>query len=120
MVQYVDPIPPIISLLKVRFGSRVNIYGNTFPSMLRLPALLVKTAGGNGAYRIQLLCRANDDITAMSTLVDVMNYFEAYGQYMPGIRVQWVERESNPIPSTDTDSGKPEAWCYMNLEALEA
>lgn len=120
MVNYVDPIPPIISLLNVRYKNKLTIYGNTFPSTARLPALLVRTAGGNGSYRIQFLSRANDDITAMKNLIEVTNYFESYGQYTAGIRVTWVARESNPIPSVDTDSGKPEAWCYMLVEAVEA
>lgn len=120
MIKYVDPIPPILRLLSANFSKRFTIYGNTFPNTVRLPALLVRTAGGNNVYRVQLLSRANDDITAMSNLIDAMNYLEQYGQHMTGIRVQWVSRESNPIPSVDTDSGKPEAWCYINIEALEA
>lgn len=120
MINYVDPIPPIIRLLNKPFQNRLTIYGNTFPlSNIRLPAVLVKTAGGSGSYRIQLLSRANDDITAMKNLIDVMNFFERNGQNMTGIRVKWVGRESNPIPSVDTDSGKPEAWCYMTVEAME-
>lgn len=120
MIQYVDPIPPAIRLLNRAFQGRVYIYGNMFPSTVRLPAVLIKQAGGNGSYRLQLLSRANDDITAMQNLINCMNYIEQYGQSMTGIRVKWVSRESNPIPSIDTDSGKPEAWCYMNVEALEA
>lgn len=119
MIKYVDPIPPTIRLLNPVFSNRFTIYGNTFPSTVRLPAVLVRTAGGNGSYRLQLLSRANDDITAMKNLIDCMNYLQQYGQNMTGIRVKWVSRESNPIPSVDTDSGKPEAWCYMNVEAIE-
>lgn len=119
MIRYVDPIPSAIRLLSSAFQGRFNIYGNTFPSTFRLPAVLLKTAGGNGSYRVQILSRANDDITAMTNLIEVMNYLVAYGQHMTGIRVKWVERESNPIPSVDTDSGKPEAWCYLNIEAME-
>lgn len=118
MIDYVDPIPPVIALLNVEFDDRVNIYGNTLPSNIPLPALLVKQAGGNGYIRLQFLARARDDITAMDTLIEVMNYFERYGHLMQGIRVKWVERESNPIPSIDDDSGLPEAWCYMSLETI--
>lgn len=120
MINYVDPVPPVIRLLNAAFSNRFSIYGNTFPSTVRLPALLVKTAGGLGSYRIQLLSRANDDLTAMRNLIDAMNYMVRHGQNMTGIRVQWVSIDSNPIPSVDTDSGKPEAWCYINVEALEA
>jgi hypothetical protein len=119
MIRYVDPVPPAIRLLKAHFDSRLRIYGNTFPSNIALPALLVKQAGGTDYYRLQLLSRANDDITAMTFLIEAMNYLLMYGQFMTGIRVKWVSRESNPIPSVDTDSGKPEAWCYLNIEAME-
>lgn len=120
MIKYVDPIPAAIRLVSPAFKGRFTIYGNTFPATVKLPALLIRTAGGSNVYRLQLLSRANDDITAMQNLIDAMNYLEQYGQHMTGIRVQWVSRESNPIPSVDTDSGKPEAWCYMSVEAIEA
>ncbi|PFP29408.1 hypothetical protein COJ96_10920 [Bacillus sp. AFS073361] len=120
MIDYKDPVPPIIQLLNATFESRFNIYGNLFPSSVSLPAVLVRQAGGNGYYRIQLLVRAREDITAMAILIDVMNYLERTGQFMSGIRVKWVERESNPIPAIDEDSGLPEAWCYMRIEALES
>jgi len=119
VVVYKDPIPFIYAFLDAKFGDRLTFYGNTFPSQIRLPSIIIRTTGGIDAYRIQLLSRANDDITAMNSLVDVMNYLVGYGQWIPGIRVKWVQRESLPIPSVDQDSGKPEAWCYIRLEALE-
>jgi hypothetical protein len=120
MIAFVDPIPSAVQFLHAAFSEEINIYGNTFPSTIVLPALLIRQAGGNDGYRLQFLSRANDDITSMMNLIKVINYFEQYGNQMPGIRVKWISRESNPIPSMDTDSGKPEAWCYMNIEALEA
>jgi hypothetical protein len=33
--------------------------------------------------------------------------------------VIWASRESNPIPDVDTDTQKPEVWCYIALEHLE-
>lgn len=119
MIKYVDPIPYLVTFVKAKFRNELTVYGNTFPNTFRLPSLLIRTVGGTDAYRIQLLSRANDDITAMQNLINVMNFLEQFGQYMPGIQVKWVERESLPIPSVDTDSGKPEAWCYMRMEALE-
>ncbi|MGE7191761.1 hypothetical protein [Lysinibacillus fusiformis] len=120
MVPYVDPIPSVIRFLTVPFAEELHIYGNMFPNTVQLPALLIRQAGGNNSFRLQFISRANDDITAMSNLIMAMNYFEQYGYQMQGIRAEWISRESNPIPSVDTDSGKPEAWCYINVEAMEA
>jgi hypothetical protein len=44
MIEYVDPIPPVRSLLDSLMDERV--YGNSFPTSPVLPALLVKSAGG--------------------------------------------------------------------------
>lgn len=118
MIDYVDPIPSVVQLLNAYFND-FNIYGNSFPPNISLPSILVKSAGGNDYIRLMILVRSRTDITAMSTLIDVMNYLERYGQHMQGIRVKWVEREQNPVPQTDQDSGLPEAWCYMRVEALE-
>lgn len=118
MIEYKDPVPPVRSLLDALMDERV--YGNTFPTSPVLPALLVRNAGGNEYTRIQLLARANDDITAMQVLIRAMNLFEANGQAVQGLRVLWVEKESNPIPDRDDDTGKFEAWCYMRMEHLEA
>jgi len=120
MIDYKDPIPPVIRLLTPAFEGRFSIYGNRFPDHVGSPAVLIRTVGGTDYYRLQLLARAESDITAMETLIDVMNYLERYGNNVDGIQTLWCERESNPIPDTDEDTGKPQAWCYMRLESMEA
>lgn len=118
MIENKDPIPTIIRLMKSHLSEAV--YGNTFPENPRFPSLLVKQAGGNGYFRIQLIARAEEDYAAMETLTEAMNILERFGTDMKDLRVTWVERESNPISSADHDTGKPEAWCYMRVESLEA
>jgi len=117
MISYVDPIPPVRRLLVGMLTEKV--YGNTFPLNVALPAVLVRSVGGLGYTRLQLLVRANDDITAMQTLIRAMNVIlqDAALIELEGV---WAERESNPISSTDEDTGKPEAWCYIRLEHIEA
>ena len=116
MIEYTDPIPPIIRLLDTFMEPRV--YGNTFGTTL--PAVLVKSAGGTDFTRIQIIARSNSDIDSMRLCIQAMNILERYSGSITGIRVLWVDRESNPIPSVDEDTGKPEAWCYMRLEHIEA
>lgn len=118
MIDYVDPIPPVRRLLDSYMEERV--YGNQFPSSPVLPAVLVRNTGGNDYTRIQLLVRADDDIQAMSILIKAMNTLERYTAHITGIRVIWIEKESNPLPDRDEDTGKPEAWAYMRMEHLEA
>lgn len=118
MVDFVDPVPPIIRLYKSHL--KESVYGNTFPTGYRLPALLVKQAGGDGYFRIQLIARADKDYEAMNLLIRAMNVLENHASYLDGLRVIWVQKESNPIPGVDDDTGKPEAWCYMSVDAFEA
>lgn len=117
-MEYVDPIPPIIRFMKPYLPYRV--YGNRFSTDIKLPSLLVRSMGGTDGYRIQLICRADTDISAMSGLVQAMNLLESDAQYIQGLRVLWAERESNPIHDIDNDTRKPEAWCYIRLEAMES
>jgi hypothetical protein len=120
MIEYKDPIPPVLNLLFVGFAdSRTNFYGGLFPSSPRLPAVLVRQTGGNNYYRLQLLARANTDIEAMGVLIEAINYLKQYAQFITGLRVLWCEMESNPISAIDEDTGLPEAWCYMRLETAE-
>ncbi|MED0739020.1 hypothetical protein [Aneurinibacillus thermoaerophilus] len=56
----------------------------------------------------------------MQGLIQAMNTLTRAAGQIQGLRVQWCEPESNPILTTDTDTGKPEAWCYMRLEHIEA
>jgi hypothetical protein len=118
MIQYVDPVPPVRKLLDALMEERV--YGNQFPQNVGLPAVLVRNTGGNGYTRIQLWVRANDDIQAMNILIRAMNLLERNAASIRGLSVLWAERESVPIPDRADDTGKPEAWCYVRLEHLEA
>jgi hypothetical protein len=118
MIDYVDPIPPVLNLLASI--SDINVFGNTFSKSPKLPALLVRNAGGTDYTRIQLICRADQDYEAMNGLISAMNMLERYASNLIGLQVVWCERETNPIPDIDQDTKKPEAWCYMRLEHLEA
>ncbi|MEN3781492.1 hypothetical protein [Priestia megaterium] len=117
MIDYLDPIPPVRKFIDDLLPERV--FGNTFPSTVALPAVLVRNMGGTDYTRLQLLVRANDDITAMQTLIRAMNSLERYGSNIKGLRVLWIERETAPISATDEDTNKPEAWCYMRVETLQ-
>lgn len=117
MIDYVDPIPPILRFYSALLDAPVE--GNTFSSS-SVPALLVRNAGGNGFTRVQLIYRAEKDYEAMGGLIHAMNLLERNAAIIEGLRVSWCEREANPIPSVDDDTGKPEAWCYMRLEHLES
>lgn len=117
MISYVDPIPPIRKMLVSMINEKV--YGNTFPSGVALPAVLIRTVGGTDYTRLQLLVRANDDITAMQILIKAMNLIIQNAASV-ALRGAWAEKETNPISATDEDTGKPEAWCYIRFEHLEA
>jgi hypothetical protein len=118
MISYVDPIPPVRRLLDEMMDERV--YGNKIPSTGTLPAVLVRSVGGTDYTRLQVLARANDDIQAMGVLIRAMNILEQNASFIRGLRVSWIEAETNPIHAEDEDTGKPEAWCYMRMEHLEA
>ncbi|MBO0962342.1 hypothetical protein J1P26_21805 [Neobacillus sp. MM2021_6] len=117
MIDYKDPIPPVINFFSLR---GVNVFGNTFPTNAKLPALLVRNSGGTDYTRIQLIYRADKDYEAMGGLIGAMNLLERYASSIAGLQVVWCEREANPMPDVDQDTQKPEAWCYMRLEHLEA
>lgn len=118
MISYVDPIPAVRKLLDLLMDEKV--YGNSFPSNVPLPAVLVRAVGGVGYTRLQLLVRANDDIAAMQTLIRAMNLLEQHAASIAGLRGVWINREANPIGSVDEDTGKPEAWTFLRMEHLEA
>lgn len=117
MIEYIDPIPPIRKMLVPMMAEKV--YGNTFPTNVALPAVLIRAVGGTDYTRLQLLVRANDDITAMQTLIKAMNLVIQNAAFT-SLRSAWAEKETNPISATDEDTGKPEAWCYIRFEHLEA
>ncbi len=118
MINYKDPIPPILQLFETYLD--IGIHGNTFGSSPSLPALLVRNAGGTNYTRVQLIARAEKDFEAMGHLIQAMNLLERHASQISGLNVVWCEREANPIPDIDQDTQKPEAWCYMRLEHIEA
>lgn len=119
MIDYLDPVPPIVQFFAARLQG-VTVYGNRFPGAVALPALLVRNAGGTDYSRIQLLYRADEDFDAMQGVIDAMNALSAGAAYIGELRAAWIEAETKPIPDTDGDTGKPEAWCYMRVEHFEA
>ncbi|WP_153465129.1 hypothetical protein [Sediminibacillus terrae] len=117
MIDYVSPIPAAVQLLDVRM--EIPVIGNSFPREQTYPAVLLRAAGGTGYSRIQVISRAESDIDAELNMAKAINLLERYAYLMEGIRVISCIRDSNPIPSIDDDTGKPEFWCYMRLEHLE-
>lgn len=117
MIQYIDVIPPIINFLSNRMDT--NVYGNRFPADVQIPALLVRSVGGKGFTRLQLIYRAEKDFEALEGCIQAANILEAQAGQIDGIRVLWCEKDTAPISDMDND-GKQEAWCYMRLEHLEA
>ncbi|MGR9527682.1 hypothetical protein ACSS31_28900 (plasmid) [Priestia megaterium] len=117
MIDYLDVVPPVRKFIDDLIEEKV--YGSSFPSTPVLPAVLVRNMGGSDYTRLQLLARANDDITAMKLVIKAMNLLERYGANIVGLRVLWIEKDTAPIASKDDDTGKFEAWCYMRMEHLE-
>lgn len=119
MINYMDPIPPLIQALKP-FVEPARVYGNTIPASATLPCVLIKNAGGTDYTRLMLLARANSDIEAMRLCIKGMNTLVRNAAYIRTLRVLDISKEVNPISSVDADTGKPEAWCYLRMEHLES
>lgn len=116
MIEYVDPIPPVIRLLNNLIDDPV--YGNTMPNNPKLPCVLIRNAGGSDYTRLQLLTRGNTDIQAMDLLIRAVNELIRNAAFV-GLRGVWIDMETNPISLMDEDTGKPEAWCYLRMEHIE-
>lgn len=117
MIEYVDPIPPVVKLLNKLFDERV--YGNTMPENPALPCILVRNMGGSDSTRLQLLVRGRSDIEAMALLIRAMNNLIRFASRVE-LRGVWIEKESSPIMAIDEDTKRPEAWAYLRMEHLES
>lgn len=117
MIDYKDPIPPVRRFFKE--NTSIQVDANTFQGNTT-EGLLVRSAGGVGFSRIQMIYRSKDEGAAMSGLISCMNLLERSASSISGLRGNWCEREGNPIPSKDEETGAFEAWVYMRLEHIEA
>ena len=117
MIDYVDPIPPVVKLLSSLFDEKV--YGNTMPNNPALPCILVRNMGGTDYTRLQLLVRGRSDIEAMVLCINAMNDLRRFASRIQ-LRGVWIEKETNPISDIDEDTKRPEAWCYLRMEHLES
>jgi len=117
MIAYKDPIPPVRRFFDNRTDYHVD--ANTFQSNIQ-EGLLVRSAGGVGFSRIQMICRSPDEAAAMAGLIRAMVLLEREAASIDELRGAWCEREGNPIPSKDDETGSFEAWVYMRLEHIEA
>ncbi|TWT04605.1 hypothetical protein [Planomicrobium sp. CPCC 101079] len=117
MIEYVDPIPPIRRFFKE--NTDVHVDANTFQLNIT-EGLLVRSAGGFGFSRIQMIYRSKDEGAAMSGLISCMNLLEREASSITALQGSWCEREGNPIPSKDEETGAYEAWVYMRFEHIEA
>ena len=119
MIDYVDPVPPVLKFFSL-YMPDVPSYGISIPATAKLPVLLVRNAGGSNYTRLQLLARADSPVQATQVLIRAMNTLERYAGNIQGLAVTWCQHESSPITDTDEDTNKPESWCYMKLDNLEA
>jgi hypothetical protein len=117
MIDYKDPIPPVFAFFKENTDHHID--ANTFQANIT-EGLLVRSAGGRAFSRIQMIYRSKDEDAAVAGLIDCMNLLERNASQITALRGAWCEREGNPIPSKDEDTGAFEAWVYMRLEHLEA
>lgn len=117
MIDYKDPIPPVFRFFKERID--IHVDANTFQANIT-EGLLIRSAGGNGFTRVQMIYRSKDEAGAMSGLISYMNMLERGAGAIDGLRGSWCEREGNPVTSKDEETGSFEAWVYMRLEHLEA
>lgn len=119
MIDYVDPIPPVLNFFKV-YMPDIKFYGNTIPVGVTLPVVAIKNAGGSNYTRLQLLARADSVVQATQVLIRAMNTLERCAGNIQGLDVTWCQHETAPLPDMDDDTGKPESWCYMKLDNIEA
>lgn len=117
MIEYKDPIPPVFNFFKERTDHHID--ANTFQSNIT-EGLLVRSAGGRGFSRIQMIYRSKDEAAAMAGLIRCMSLLEREAAKITALRGVWCEREGNPIPSFDEDTETFEAWVYMRFEHIEA
>ena len=117
MIDYVDPVVPVIQFLTPLYSERV--YGNTIPSNAELPAILIRNAGGSDYTRLQVLVRGRSDIESMYLCIDVMNTLIRNGRSI-NLRGAWIEKETSPISSVDQDTNRPESWGYLRIDHIEA
>lgn len=117
MIDYVDPIVPLVKFLTPMYTER--IYGNTIPSNAELPVILLRNAGGSDYTRLQVLVRGRSDIEAMHLCIDVMNTLIRHGQSID-LRGAWIQKEVSPISSVDQDTNRPESWGYLRIDHIEA
>lgn len=117
MIDYKDPIPPVYRFFKN--NTDVHVDANTFQSNIT-EGLLVRSAGGVGFSRIQMIYRSKDEGAAMAGLIACMNLLERNASRISELKGSWAERDGNPIPSKDEETDAFEAWVYMRLEHIEA
>lgn len=116
MIEYVDPIPPVVRLLNNLIDE--SVYGNTMPDNPRLPCILIRNAGGSDYTRLQMLTRGKSDIEAMNLLIRGINELIRNASFV-GLRGVWIDMETNPISAVDEDTGRPEAWAYLRMDHIE-
>ncbi len=129
MIDYVDPVPPIMKLLRNQMAadvaSGVKIVGGMFGGDEKGPALSIKPAGGASSVpepysRIQLLARSDSDSKSLALVIKACNALERYYDLIEGLRVKTIRVETRPIDTRDGDTNLPESWCYVIVEHMEA
>ncbi|WP_248499324.1 hypothetical protein [Staphylococcus aureus] len=129
MIDYIDPVPPVLKFLKLYMAAEVaggvTIVGGMFEADERGPALSVKLAGGapdigEPYSRIQFLARSDSDVQSLNLVIKACNTIARYFDHIQGLRVKSVRIETRPIDTRDADTNLPESWCYVVIEHMEA
>lgn len=126
MIDYKDPVEPLVNyLVKFFEESEVYVVGGDIPAELEGTILGVRHAGGSPYAvrpytRVRLLARADVDYDALDTLTAAVNELERYGTQIRGVKVFKIAADGRPVPDTDADTEKPEAWIYILIYHLEA
>ncbi|MGM0215067.1 hypothetical protein [Enterococcus sp. AZ109] len=116
-MDYVDASSNIRNYLKAAFSDEFKAFRTwKIEAGAPLPCLLVKTIGKS---TIQLIVRSKDDVEALVKCTEVGNYLKRNFADIEGVNVFDIDFQMPPIPNVDEDSGKDEAWCYMNINYFE-
>ncbi|MFC0275586.1 hypothetical protein ACFFH2_02570 [Enterococcus devriesei] len=117
-MDYVDASGSIREFLKAAFFDDFKSFRTwKIEAQTPLPCLLVKTIGKS---TIQLLVRSESDIEALEKCTEVGNYLKRNFSDVSDVNIFDADFQMPPIPTHDDDSGKEEAWCYMQVIYFES
>lgn len=117
-MDFVDASSSIRKYLKAAFFDDFKSFRTwKIEAAAPLPCLLIKTIGKN---TIQLLVRSESDIEALDKCTTVGNYLKRNFSGVSGVNIFDMDFQMPPIPNVDEETGKNEAWCYMQIDYFES